>query len=118
MTTGYDMMRQAFCDAYDQSAKGKGRERHGSGKDFLEQPIFKLADLYGEGFLLGQAAKKMQEAQRMTPETKDKELLGALVYCAAAIIKNRLENNLLPAKNPSRTMEGVNQTTKEGVDHD
>lgn len=114
---GFEMLAEAFSDAHAQASKGKGIERHAAGKPFLEQPIFDLARMYGEGFLLGQAAKKMEEAQRMTGRAKDQELLGALVYCGAAIIKHRLETNSLPANGPSRRLEGSHQITKEGVDH-
>ena len=46
----------------------------------------KLTELYGSGFPLGQAGKKMQESQRLPREAAVRELLGAINYIAAQII--------------------------------
>lgn len=46
-----------------------------------------LINLYGPGFALGQAAKKMQEALRLEGnEAKERELLGAINYIAGYIV--------------------------------
>lgn len=86
---GYEQLAAVLQDAYDQAAKGKGAARHGTGKPFHEQPMQDLIALYGPGFALGQAGKKMQESQRMDRGAAERELLGAIVYIAGAIIAAR-----------------------------
>lgn len=82
----YSSLNLVLERAYDQAAYGKGRDRHAQGQPFEEQPMQLLCQLYGPGFALGQAAKKMQEAQRLELEPAVKELLGAINYIAGAII--------------------------------
>jgi hypothetical protein len=78
---------QAVLDrAFEQAAYGKGADRHGQGQAFEEQPMQKLIQLYGTGFALGQAGKKMQEAQRMGTDAAVRELLGAINYIAGTIV--------------------------------
>lgn len=83
---GYEQLAAVLEAAYDQAAKGKGAERHANSKPFHEQPMQDLIALYGPGFALGQAAKKMQEAQRMNRDAAERELLGAINYIAGAVI--------------------------------
>lgn len=83
---GYEQLAAVLEAAYDQAAKGKGAERHANSKPFHEQPMQDLIALYGPGFALGQAAKKMQEAQRMNCDAAERELLGAINYIAGAVI--------------------------------
>lgn len=84
---GYAALRTVLNAAYDQSANGKGAERHGNGKVWTEQPIFTIAGQVGDGFNAGQAIKKIQEAQQMAARgeyTKAQhEVLGAIVYAAS-----------------------------------
>ncbi len=82
----YDSLNDVLRDAYTQASSGKGHERHGCGLPFDEQPMQRLIELYGLGFALGQAGKKMQEAQRMDVDAAKRELLGAINYIAGAII--------------------------------
>jgi hypothetical protein len=84
--TPYADLWQVLLDVYHQVSEGKGAERHGGGQAFRDQPMQHLIKLYGEGFALGQAAKKMQEAQRMEPEAARRELLGAMAYIAGAVV--------------------------------
>ena len=84
--TPYADLWSVLLDVYHQVSEGKGAERHGGGKAFKDQPMQRLIALYGEGFALGQAAKKMQEAQRMEPEAARRELLGAMAYIAGAVV--------------------------------
>lgn len=79
--------------AYLQASAGKGAERHAQDLPFTEQPMQKLIQLYGVGFAMGQAGKKMQEAMRMDTDAAVRELLGAIVYCAGAIIHLEKERN-------------------------
>ncbi len=89
-----DLLGRVFAAVMQQVTAGKGAERHGKGADFLEQPWKKIADDFGEGFLLGQAAKKMREATHATDWNHDRwerEMLGALAYIGFAIVNRRLE---------------------------
>lgn len=82
----YDSLRSVLDRAYSQASEGKGSERHAQGQPFTEQPMQELISLYGIGFALGQAAKKAQEAQRLSPEHAVHELLGAIVYLVGAVV--------------------------------
>lgn len=82
----YACLQEILSRAYEQAASGKGSQRHAQGQPFFEQPMQKLIDLYGVGFALGQAGKKMQESQRLDKDAGVRELLGAIVYIAGAII--------------------------------
>jgi hypothetical protein len=84
--TGYDSLAVVLKRAFDQASSGKGRERHATELPFHEQPMQTLASLYGPGFLLGQAAKKSQESQRLPAGRDVAELLGAINYLAGAVI--------------------------------
>lgn len=83
---GYEDLHQVLVRALDQAQQGKGKERHADGKPFSEQPMQQLIALYGHGFALGQAGKKMQEAQRLPVDAAVRELLGAIVYIAGSVI--------------------------------
>lgn len=89
-----DLLAGVFAAVMQQVTAGKGAERHGKGEDFLAQPWKKIADDFGEGFLLGQAAKKMREATHASGwehERWEREMLGALAYIGFAIVNRRLE---------------------------
>jgi hypothetical protein len=83
---GYEPLAMILGSALDRAAVGKGKERHANGKPFIEQPIFVLARIYGVGFLLGQAAKKLEESVNMPHDKAIAELKDVIVYAAAAII--------------------------------
>jgi hypothetical protein len=83
---GYNSLARVLARAFSQAAHGKGKERHSTGQAFDAQPMQALCDLYGPGFALGQAAKKAQEAQRLEHAAAIRELLGAIVYTAGAVI--------------------------------
>lgn len=82
----YLRLQAVLDNAFNQAAFGKGAERHAQSKPFEEQPMQKLIELYGTGFALGQAGKKMQESQRMDVEAAVRELLGAINYIAGVVI--------------------------------
>ena len=86
----YASLRSVLDEAYDQSANGKGKERHANDKAFVDQPILGISRMVGVGGPAFQAMKKIQEACGMAGrDEKDaaiRELLGAIVYSAAAII--------------------------------
>lgn len=82
---GYEDLDRILRLAYEQAATGKGKDRHGvKGERWSRQPIIRHQLAFGPGFALGQAAKKMEEAQYLEPEAAKFELLGAIVYIAAA----------------------------------
>ena len=84
--SNYNDLETALDAALTQASKGKGDTRHSTGQDFREQPIMTITRTHGVGFPMGQAAKKIEEASRMTPHRARHELLGAIVYLAAAWI--------------------------------
>lgn len=93
MVKNSDLLAGVFAAVMQQVTAGKGAERHGKGNDFLAQPWKKIADDFGEGFLLGQAAKKMREATHASGwehERWEKEMLGALAYLGFAVVHRRL----------------------------
>ena len=73
-----------------QMTRGKGRERHQRGRDFVDQPILVIPALLGGdiglGGLLYQAMKKVEEASGLPHERRIAELRGAVIYTLAAII--------------------------------
>lgn len=83
---GYEELKDVLERAYDQAARGKGHVRHAASKPFIKQPILELQRLYGVGFAFGQAAKKIEETQRLEHDAAIKEILGAINYLAAAVI--------------------------------
>lgn len=88
-----EMLAGVFAAVMQQVTKGKGAERHGRGEDLLDQPWKQITDDFGEGFLLGQAAKKMKEARfasGWTHERWEREMLGAIAYLGFAIVNRRL----------------------------
>lgn len=83
---GYDKLAAVLCNAFNQAATGKGRERHADGQPFEQQPAVRLCEQVGVGFALGQASKKILESQRLRPDAAVHELLGAINYLASAVI--------------------------------
>lgn len=86
----YAPLYRVLMLAYQQSAFGKGKDRHANDKPFMQQPIMEITRMHGLGFTTGQAAKKGQEAvgmaNRLEHEAAKRELLGAMVYLAAAYL--------------------------------
>ncbi|HET9893145.1 MAG TPA: hypothetical protein VFQ42_21895 [Mycobacterium sp.] len=85
---GYETLASVLDDALAQSQAGKGAERHSTGQAFVDQPIVRLNEGLGsiDGQLF-QVLKKAQESERMNPAAARRELLGAIVYLAAAVIQ-------------------------------
>lgn len=85
----YAALRAILDAALAQSAEGKGRERHADGRPWEAQPINTITAAVGIGFPLGQAVKKLTEAagmlRRGEADAARAELLGAIVYTAAAV---------------------------------
>lgn len=93
----YKPLFDVLAEAYDQSSKGKGKERHANALPFDRQPILEISRMVGPGFALGQAMKKSSEASGMLARDEHDravhELLGAIVYTAAAVIRIREMKN-------------------------
>lgn len=86
-TPDYTPLLEALHGAYAQAAEGKGRERHADGRDFLDQPLCRIARHHGVGFATGQAAKKIEEQAGFAEvDRRIAELQGAIVYLAGAIL--------------------------------
>jgi len=101
VAAGYEPLARVLDEALAQSQTGKGRERHSTGQPFLEQPIAAITRTFGTGFALGQAAKKMEESQRLEPVAARRELLGAIVYLAMAVLHSEeLEERAKITKGP------------------
>ncbi len=87
---GYEMLAAVLVEAYNQAAKGKGKERHAqAGEPFDQQVMADGAKRFGTGALLFQAYKKAEESQRMDLEPAVRELLGGIVYLAGAVLARR-----------------------------
>jgi hypothetical protein len=83
---GYEGMADVLVRALEQSAIGKGKDRHAQNKAFEAQPMQHIIALHGLGFATGQISKKGQEALRLPRAAAIQELLGAIVYATGAII--------------------------------
>ena len=87
---GYESLGRILQGAYDQSAKGKGKERHANDKSFDRQPIMEIARMVGVGGHSYQMCKKAQEATGMVDRDKldaaIAEFRGVIVYAASAIL--------------------------------
>lgn len=87
---GYEPLAEVLQLALDQAQSGKGKERHANGRPFDRQPIMEIGRMVGLGYPTGQAKKKIQEAVGMSNRDEAdravNELLGAIIYSAAAIL--------------------------------
>lgn len=83
---GYEKLDDVLARAYNQASQGKGAERHANELPFHEQPMQQVANQVGRGFLLGQAIKKIIEAQGLPADRAVAEMLGAINYIAGAVI--------------------------------
>lgn len=98
---GYDSLFMTFAKALEQAQAGKGKERHAEDADgktqpFEDQDILTICKQVGLGFATGQAIKKTIESQGMMKRGQiaaaERELLGAIVYLAAGVIRlNQME---------------------------
>lgn len=100
-----------LASVVEQAVSGKGEDRHGHGRDYLDQPWVELARDHGPGFLTGQAGKKLTECvqnwTRWTQEQRKNELIGAIAYLGmtitfedlrAAVVSGQLEDPYLAVR--------------------
>lgn len=84
---GYEKLAAVLSRAFDQAARGKGKDRHAQADEpFDKQVMADMAKRFGVGALLGQAFKKSEESQRLPHDRAVAELLGAINYLAGAVI--------------------------------
>lgn len=92
---GYDPLAQEFANAFLQASAGKGKERHANNRPFDRQPILEVSRIVGPAFNTGQAMKKLGEATQMFARGETDraihEIHGAMVYCAAAVLRMKEE---------------------------
>ncbi len=90
MSAPYEALRAVLMDALAQAATGKGAERHANGRAFEEQPMIEIGRMVGLGGPAFQIMKKAQEACGMAGRGEhaaaERELLGAIVYTAGAVL--------------------------------
>lgn len=99
---GYEDVERVLTLAHDQTARGKGRERHANNRPFNGQPIMEIPKMMegiaGLGGLVYQIQKKSNEAVGMARRTEfeaaKKELLGAIIYTVAAYLHIEREEGL------------------------
>jgi hypothetical protein len=105
---GYETLAEVLQLAFNQAARGKGKERHAKDQPFHEQVMQVGAQHFGTGSLLFQAFKKAEESQRLPHDRAEAELLGAIVYLAGAVIaerRKRADRNVA-ANDPSAKAAG------------
>lgn len=88
--TDYAPLHDVLIEALVQASYGKGKERHANGRPFMLQPIMELGRMTGPHGPAFQAMKKIGESLGMVSRGEHTraraELLGAIVYAAAAIL--------------------------------
>jgi hypothetical protein len=102
----YVDLYNVFMGALDRASKGKGAQRHGNGRKFVDQYIITAGKHHGVGSLLYQVGKKAQEVERIHKlngkEAAINELRDIIVYAGAAIIVKQDEDS---AETRSRLMD-------------
>jgi hypothetical protein len=93
---GYNALAEILESAFIQASGGKGHERHATNNPFEDQPIMQITRLLGNhpvAALAYQVIKKTVEAGRLYhikgADCAERELLGAMNYAAAAILRMR-----------------------------
>lgn len=86
----YEMLSHVLKQAYDQASTGKGAERHGTELPFSQQFACTFMREHGITPAMFQVSKKANELLRFkgkrAKERQIRELLGIIVYAAAAVI--------------------------------
>jgi hypothetical protein len=77
--------------------EGKGKERHGHGDNFHDQPWVHITQNVGTGFVLGQAMKKLMELRTFEPGSAqwEREALGSAVYIIMAMLWERYKIDVI-----------------------
>lgn len=89
VVAGFETLANVLDEALLQAQGGKGIDRHSSaGEAFVDQQIVQLGEWMGgsTAFAIGQACKKALESTRLPDDRARRELLGTIVYAAAAVL--------------------------------
>lgn len=90
---GYEELASVLQEAIEQASSGKGKERHAVGEEaFQEQLICHLSKQVGVAGPVFQVVKKAVESCRLPYPRSKAELLGAIVYAAAAVMELDRQN--------------------------
>jgi hypothetical protein len=91
LVPGYEYLQEVLEAAYHQASAGKGKERHANDSPFHEQRMLAINNLLGsDDGMAYQAMKKLTEGLQFTNAAQmEKELLGAIVYIAGILVRNR-----------------------------
>lgn len=89
---GYEFLASILDNALRQAQTGKGAQRHAKkGEAFEDQKIMEITNRVGLGGPAFQAVKKIYEAkdaaERGDIDIAKQDLLGAINYCAAMVLK-------------------------------
>ena len=97
----FHQLRSVLDDAYADAVSGKGTRHHRRSDDVLviafeDQLIVYLNEQLGSThFAVGQAVKKAIESVGKDHEPAERELLGAIIYLAAAVVVHRRARSCL-----------------------
>lgn len=95
---GYEQLATILDDALDQAQAGKGHERHAHPAQpqsdrpypilpFQDQRMVRICEALGSPqHAIGQALKKLEEALVLPMPARRRELLGAIIYAAGAVL--------------------------------
>jgi hypothetical protein len=86
LVSPYLELHRTLIEAYKRASEGKGRERHATDNNFLDQPIITEGKHFGISPHLYQIRKKALEVLRMEKDAAQRELLDIIVYAAAAYL--------------------------------
>lgn len=81
----YERPARVLDDALDQVMHGKGKQRHATDEPFEKQGMIRRNKVHRGGCLF-QAAKKVEESERMNNGDKRRELLGAIMHIVGEIM--------------------------------
>ena len=96
----YVSLKCVLTQAYDEASIGKGHERHATEANFEDQQLCQDLRAFGVSPALYQIRKKALEVDRLNYHHQKNELLGIIIYAAAAVIElEREEQNVLSNNN-------------------
>ena len=92
MNNQYDSLRDVFMMAVNEAISGKGGQRHGTSDKFENQQLCSFMREAGLSPAMYQIQKKARELLRFKGKNRKervrRELLGIIIYAAAAVIVN------------------------------
>lgn len=92
-TLSKEHFEKVLSEVCEQVFEGKGKDRHGHGDTFSQQPWVAITRNMGDGFVLGQAMKKLMELRSFPNDQTQsslhrwtREAVGAVVYIIMGIM--------------------------------